>query len=88
MPKLSDYVEMAAAEYFQETGKEVLDSFWVAEFFQDCGVQDAYPNQNLVDFYALVQSALTRNIEGAEKQARLHLNDANSSATRRRKPAS
>lgn len=71
MRKLSDYVEMAALEYWQETGKDELDSFWVAEFFQDCGVQDDYPNQNLVDFYALVQKALTVNIEMAEKQARL-----------------
>lgn len=71
MRKLSDYVETAAAEYWQETGKEELDSLWVAEFFQDCGVMDDYPNQDLVGFYALVQKALTLNLERAEKVARL-----------------
>lgn len=56
MRKLTDYVEMAATEYLQETGKDELDSLWIAEFFQDCGVQDDYPKQDLVDFFALVQS--------------------------------
>jgi hypothetical protein len=68
---LSEYVEMAAAEYWQETGKEELTPLWSAEYFQDCGVLDDYPNQNLVDFHALVQKALTVNIERAEKLARL-----------------
>ncbi len=72
MRKLTDYAETAAAEYLQETGKGELDSIWVAEFFQDCGVQDDYPRENLVDFYAMVQKALTRNIERTEKLARLH----------------
>lgn len=67
MPNLSDYVEIAAAEYLQETGKNELDSLWVAEFFQDAGVQDDYPRQDLVAFYALVQKALTLKIEMAEK---------------------
>ncbi|HEY5993663.1 MAG TPA: hypothetical protein VIU46_03585 [Gallionellaceae bacterium] len=71
MRKLSDYVETAAAEYWQETGKAELDSLWVAEFFQDCGVLDDHPNQDLVGFYALVQKALTLNLERAEKVARL-----------------
>lgn len=71
MRKLSDYVEMAAAEYWQETGKDELDSHWIAEFYQDCGVLDDHPEQDLVGFYALVQKALTRNIERAEKLARL-----------------
>lgn len=71
MRKLSDYVEMAAAEYWQETGKDELDSLWVAEFYQDCGVLDDHPEQDLVGFFALVQKALTRNIERAEKVARL-----------------
>jgi len=71
MRKLSDYVEIAAEEYRQETGKDKLDSLWVAEFFQDGGVLDDHPEQDLVGFYALVQKALTRNIERAEKLARL-----------------
>jgi predicted NUDIX family NTP pyrophosphohydrolase len=71
MRKLTDYVEMAAAEYLQETGKEVLDSLWLAEFFQDGGVMDDFPNQDLVGFFALVQKALTIRIEKAEKLARL-----------------
>lgn len=73
MRKLTDYVEMAATEYLQETGKDVLDSVWIAEFFQDCGVQDDYPRQDLVDFYALVQKALTIKVEMAAKQARLQV---------------
>ena len=73
MRKLTDYVEMAANEYFAETGKDELDSRWAAEFFQDCGVQDDYPKQNLIDFYALVQKALTLKIERTKKLARLQL---------------
>lgn len=80
MYKLTDYAEMAATEYLQETGKDVLDSRWIAEFFQDCGVQDGYPGQDLVDFYALVQKALTINIERAEKLARLQLDISSRSA--------
>lgn len=71
MLKLNDYVEMAATEFFQETGKGELDSLWIAEFFQDCGVLDDYPAQDLVAFHALVQKALTLNIDRAEKLARL-----------------
>ena len=73
MRKLNDYIETAAAEYFQETGKGELDSLWIAEFFQDCGVLDDYPTQDLVAFHALVQKALTLNIGRAEKLARLQL---------------
>jgi hypothetical protein len=82
MRKLTDYVEMAATEYLQETGKDELDSRWIAEFFQDCGVQDDYPKQDLVDFYALVQKVLTINIERAEKLVRLQLDKSSSSAKR------
>lgn len=71
MRKLNEYIEMAATEFFEETGKAELDSRWIAEFFQDCGVQDDYPMQDLVAFYALVQKALTINIGRAEKLARL-----------------
>lgn len=86
MRKLTDYVEMAATEYLQETGKDELDSLWSAEFFQDCGVQDNYPKQDLVDFYALVQKALTIKIERAEKLARLQLDKSSRSAKYQRKP--
>lgn len=87
MRKLTDYVEMAATEYLQETGKDELDSLWIAEFFQDCGVQDDYPKHDLVDFYALVQKALTINIEMAEKLARLQLDKSSHSAKRQCKPS-
>jgi hypothetical protein len=79
MRKLTDYVEMAAAEYLQETGNDKLDTLWTAEFFQDCGVQDDYPRQDLIEFYALVQKALTKKSERAEKQARLLLDKASRS---------
>jgi hypothetical protein len=69
--KLNEYIEMAATEFFQETGKAELDPRWIAEFFQDCGVMDDYPAQDLVAFHALVQKALTLNLERAEKLARL-----------------
>jgi hypothetical protein len=71
MRKLSEYVEMAAEEYLLETGRAELDSLWLAEFFQDGGVMDDFPAQNLIGFYALVQKALTLRIEKAEKLARL-----------------
>lgn len=82
MRKLSDYVEMAAMEYWQETAKEELAPLWSAEFFQDCGVLDDYPDQDLVDFHALVQKALTLNIERAKKLARLQ-QDRSSRSTKR-----
>jgi hypothetical protein len=80
MRKLSDYVEMAATEYWQETGKDELDSLWIAEFFQDGGVMDEHPGLGLVDFYALVQKALTLEIERAEKLARLQREKASRAA--------
>jgi len=76
MRKLSEYVEMAATEYLQETGKSELDAHWIAEFFQDNGVQDEYPRQDLIAFYALVQKALTIQSERIRKQARLQLDKA------------
>ncbi len=72
-PKLSDYVDMAATEYLQETGRSELDAHWAAEFFQDNGVPDNYPQEDLVAFYALVQKELTLRAERAEKQARMRL---------------
>ena len=76
MRKLSEYVEMAATEYLQEGGKVELDVHWIAEFFQDNGVQDDYPRQDLIAFYALVQKALTIKSERARKQAHLQLDKA------------
>jgi hypothetical protein len=82
MRKLAEYVEMAAMEYWQETGAEVLDSRWLAEFFQDGGVMDDYPGQDLVGFYSLVQKALTIRIGKAEKLARLQREKSARSAKR------
>jgi hypothetical protein len=73
MPKLSEYVDMAATQYLQETGRVELDAHWIAEFFQDAGVLDDYPQQDLVAFCALVQKALAERAERADKQTRFHL---------------
>ena len=72
-PKLSDYVEIAAAEYIRETGRSELDSHWIAEFFQDSGVLEAYPRQDLVAFWIQVQKAVTKYADRADKQARQHV---------------
>ncbi|ARO87779.1 hypothetical protein EBAPG3_008360 [Nitrosospira lacus] len=73
MPKLTHYVKMAANEYLEETGRTELNARWIAEFFQDCGVQDAYPRQDLVVFAEMVQKELTKNEEQAAKKTRLLL---------------
>lgn len=73
MPKLSEYVEMAAVEYFQEMGTTDLDSRWIAEFFQNNGVLDDYPRQDLVAFAAMVQKTLTIQSERADKEVRTQL---------------
>lgn len=73
MHKLSDYAEMAATEYFQETGEIELDSLWIAGFFQDSGVLDDYPRQNLVAFSAMVEKALILKSERAAREARFRL---------------
>ncbi len=70
MRKLTDYAEIAADEYLHETSKGELDALWVAEFFQDSGVRDDHPAQDLAGFYALVQEALTLRIKHAEKPGR------------------
>ena len=79
MRKLSEYVEMAAMEYWQETSRSEVAPLWIAEFFQDCGVLDDHPNQNLVGFHALVQKALTVMIERAGKLERLQKDKVNRS---------
>ncbi|MDO9600403.1 MAG: hypothetical protein Q7J47_21995 [Azoarcus sp.] len=73
VPKLSDYIETAAADFLRETGRVELDARWIAEFFQDSGVAEAYPRQDLVAFSVLVEKALAKHAERAGKQARLHL---------------
>lgn len=73
MLKLSEYIEMAATEYLQETGQHELDARWIAEFFQDGGVQDDYPRQDLVAFSDLVQKALSKKSERAGKQMHFQL---------------
>lgn len=73
MPKLSEYVEMAATQYLQETGNVELDAHWAAEFFQDGGVQDDYPRQDLIAFSEQVQKALIRKAERAQKSPRLQM---------------
>lgn len=74
MHKLSDYVLLAADTYFDETGSSELNAHWIAEFFQDYGLQDAHPSQSLINFANLVQKELTRNEEQAAKKTRLYLN--------------
>ncbi|OGS91898.1 MAG: hypothetical protein A2061_09500 [Gallionellales bacterium GWA2_59_43] len=73
MPKLSDYVQTAATEYLLETGKTELDALWAAAFFQDSGVLEEYPQQNMVVFYNMVQKELTKRADRAEKQTRMKL---------------
>jgi hypothetical protein len=84
--RLSDYVEMAANEYLQETGRDELDARWIAAFFQDSGVLDAYPRQDLVAFDALVQKALTLKSGRAAKRTRFHLDKLADLVRRPRKP--
>jgi len=69
MPKLTDYVKMAANEYIRERGSTDLEARWIAEFFQDSGVQEAYPRQDLVAFADMVQKELTKEDERATKKA-------------------
>jgi len=86
MTKLSDYVEIAAMEYLLETGNDELDAVWIAEFFQDSGVQDDYPQQDLIAFNAMVQKELTKQSERAGKQAHSQLDRIVRFVKRRRKP--
>ena len=69
MHKLSEYVANAASEFFAETGSVELEARWIAEYFQDAGVADDYPNQDLIIFYDMVQKALTLKAEHARKLA-------------------
>jgi hypothetical protein len=86
MTKLSEYVEIAAMEFLLETGKDELEAHWIAEFFQDSGVQEDYPRQDLVAFSAMVQKELTRKSERAGKQAHFQLGKIVRFVRRLRKP--
>lgn len=86
MPKLSEYVEMAATDYLLETGKTDLEPFWIAEYFQYSGVQDDYPRQDLVSFHAQVQKALLKKSERAEQEARRDLERIARQVKQRNKP--
>ena len=70
MPKLSEYVESAASEYFADTGEVELSARWIAEYFQDAGVADEYPDQDLIKFHDMVQKTLTLKAELARKVAK------------------
>ena len=67
MSKLSEYVETASSEYLRETGQTALDARWIAEFYQDSGLLDDYPRQDLVAFAEMVQKALTRQAEASRR---------------------
>lgn len=73
MTKLSEYIERAATEYLRETGQDELDACWIAGFFQEGGVQEEYPRQDLVAFSEQVQKALTRKSERAGQHMRIQL---------------
>lgn len=59
---------MAAETYLEETGNTELNAHWIAEFFHDCGVQDAYPRQDLIVFAEMVQKELAKKDERAAKK--------------------
>lgn len=85
MPKLSDYVQTAATEYLLETGKIELDAHWAAVFFQDSGVMEEYPRQNMIEFYNMVQKELTKRADRAGKQTRMKLEKISKPSTQPRK---
>ena len=70
MPKLSEYVASAASEFFAETGSVELSARWIAEYFQNAGVVDEYPDQDLIKFFDMVQKALILKAEHASKLAK------------------
>lgn len=70
MHKLTEYAAMAATEYLRETGRFELDSVWVARFYQDSGLLEQYPRQDLVAFGAMVQKELILKAERAAKKMR------------------
>ncbi|HZV99281.1 MAG TPA: hypothetical protein VFF74_09860 [Methylophilaceae bacterium] len=73
MTKLSEYIEIAAAAYFYEIGETDLEARWLAEFFQDSGVQDEYPHLDVVNFFNLVQKQLNKDAARAAQEARMQV---------------
>ena len=73
MPKLSDYVKMAADEYMRVHAISEPCARWIVDFFCECGVQDEYPRQDLIAFAAMVQKELIKREEQAMKKTRLQL---------------
>ena len=63
--------------YLEEMGNAELNARWIAEFFQDCGVQDAYPRQDLIAFAEMVQKELTKKDEEPPKKTRFLLGRVN-----------
>lgn len=86
MAKLSEYVEAASSEYLHETGETTLDARWIAEFFQDSGMLDEYPRQDLVAFAELVQKSVTRQHEAARRRRQLTVSNVIRFIQRQRKP--
>lgn len=86
MTKLSEYVETASSEYLLETGNITLDARWIAEFFQDSGVLDEYPRQDLVAFAEQVQKSLTRQYEASQRTHQPTLGKVIRFIQRQRKP--
>lgn len=84
MPKLSEYVDMAASDYLQETESTELDARWIAQYFQDSGVQEDYPRLDLIAFYALTQKALTKRAEKAAEVTRRQMDKLSALAKGRR----
>jgi len=84
MAKLSEYVANAASEFFAETGSVELDARWIAEYFQNAGVADEYPNQDLIMFYDMVQKALTLKAELARKLAEAQIEKLANAQRKRR----
>lgn len=86
MPKLSDYVKTAADEYAREHANIELSARWIAEYFDECGVQDDYPRQDLVAFAKMVQKELIKKDEQAIRKTRLKLDKMISEIKPGRKP--
>ena len=67
MPKLSEYVRMAADEYVREHGNIEPSARWVADFFHECGV-GRVPDKTTVAFAAMVQKKLIKREQQAVKK--------------------
>ena len=63
-------------DVFRRKGNTELNARWIAECFQGCGVQDAYPRQDLIAFAEMAQKELTKKDERAIKKTRFLLDKA------------